>query len=438
MFCCLCLLLSVGACAGVSGPDTIIVNAKVFTADAAHPWNGNSVRSGRSFFVSSISRQPRRSAWDFRRNVATARVLTQLGLDHGVPIDHTLRHTGISRALLDDPLATIEAHQEIQVIRNLIHDLPHVPTLGLQAGTRYHLTTYGLWGYAVLASSTLGDMISMASRMINQTFSLTVNRVEHRDGMVVSTFLVDHLPPDVRQFVMDRDRAAVITLQREILGTPLPYLGLHMRRPEPAPEVAEAYTSLFGQRPQFGQSSDCGLLDNALMRETVPPAASHTLALCEQMCRKLVDSRHPRTGTAAVVRDRLLRVPGHIPDMEQIAAEMAITSRTLRRHLTAEGVTFRALLEEVRTTLAEEMMRTAAMTHGEIAERLGYADVTTFIEAFRRWKGMAPTAFRRAHGMTHTGVRSPRRRFVPTQAEGEVDTDDAPATQPGQLAEATN
>ena len=34
----LCLLLWVSACAGVGGPDTIIVNAKVFTADAAHPW----------------------------------------------------------------------------------------------------------------------------------------------------------------------------------------------------------------------------------------------------------------------------------------------------------------------------------------------------------------------------------------------------------------
>ncbi len=368
--------------------------------------------------MSSSSRTPRKSAWDFSRGIATARVLTQLGQDHGLPVDQTLRHTGITRAQLDAPTGDIEALQEVQLIRNLIHDLPHVPTLGLQAGTRYHLNTYGLWGFAVLASPTLGDALSMASRMINQTFSLSINRVEHRDQMVVSTFHAEHLPPDVRLFVIDRDRAAAVTLQREVLGQPLPYVSLLMRRPEPTPEVVAAYTSLFGVRPEFGQKMDAGVFDPALMHQPLPPLNSHIAALCEQLCRQLVDARHPRQGTGAQVRGRLLRTPGHIPDMEQIAAEMAITSRTLRRHLTAEGVTFRTLLEEVRTTLAEELMRTANMTHGEIAERLGYADVTTFIEALRRWKGMAPTAFRRAHGLTHTGVRSPRRRFVPHLAKG--------------------
>ena len=52
-----------------------------------------------------------KSIWDFRRGIATARVLTQLGFDHGVSIDNMLRHTGITRALLDDPKGEIEAHQ---------------------------------------------------------------------------------------------------------------------------------------------------------------------------------------------------------------------------------------------------------------------------------------------------------------------------------------
>ncbi len=375
--------------------------------------------------MSSSVRSTRRSAWDFRRDIATARVLTQLGLDHGLPIDHTLRHTGITRAQLEAETGDIEALQEVQLIRNLIHDLPHVPTLGLQAGTRYHLTTYGMWGYAVLSSRTLGEALSMASRMINQTFALSTNRVEHKGGLVVSTFLADHLPPDVRQFVIDRDRAAAVQLQREVLGQPMHYVQLHMRRAQPTPEVVQAYTSLFGVAPEFGQPVDCGAFDPATMDTPLPPADGHTLALCEAISRKLLETRHPRTGTPAVVRDRLLRVPGRIPDMEEIAAEMAITSRTLRRHLTAEGVTFRALLEEVRTTLAEELMRTCTMTHGEIAERLGYADVTTFIEAFRRWKGMAPTAFRRANGLTHTGSCSPRRRFVPPTAGSAAAMSDA-------------
>lgn len=351
--------------------------------------------------------------WDFRRGIATARVLTQLGFDHGVSVDTLLMHTGITRALLDDPQAEIDALQEVQLIRNLTEALPHLPTLGLTAGTRYHVTTYGLWGFAVMSSPNLGSAVGMASRMLNLTFALTANRVEAVGQQIMVNYQTDHLPPDVRQFITDRDRAAAITLQREILGQPLPYRAIHMRRPEPPPEVAQAYTELFGIRPLFGQPQDGGLFDAAVMKQPLPEANSHTAQLCEQMCRKLVEARHARTGVAASVRDRLLRTPGHIPDMEAIAAEMRITSRTLRRHLTAEGVTFRALLEEVRSTLAEELMARASLTHGEIAERLGYADVTTFIEAFRRWKGVPPSTFRRNQGLPLSGSRITRRRMLP-------------------------
>ncbi len=351
-------------------------------------------------------------AWDFRRGVATARVLTQLGTDHGLSVDDMLYQTGVLPSLLDDPKAEIEAHQEIQLIRNLVKALPHLPTLGLQAGTRYHVTTYGLWGYAVLSSPTLGNAISMASRMLNLTFSLTINQVEQMGDTVVSRYVSEHLPPDVRQFIIDRDRAAVITLQREILGRPLAFRTIDMCCPEPAAEVVEAYTSLFGIRPTFGQAEDRAVFDSALMHQPLPQADSHTAKLCEQMCLKLVEARSNRSGMAATVRTRLMSTPGHIPDMEEIAAEMAMTSRTLRRHLSAEGTTFRALLEEVRSTLAEELMLKASMTHGEIAERLGYADVTTFIEAFRRWRGMPPSEFRRNLGVSPETNRAARRRFV--------------------------
>ena len=351
-----------------------------------------------------------RSNWDFRRGVATARVLTQLGFDHGVSVDDMLRHTGITRSVLDDPQGEVEAVQEIQLIRNLQHELPTIPTLGLQAGTRYHVTTYGLWGYAVMSSPTLGTAVSMASRMLNQTFSLTTNEVEQVGEQVIVTYHSEHLPVDVRGFIMDRDRASVITLQREILGHPLPYEAILMRRPEPSAEIVDAYTSLFGIRPTFGQSHDRSVFASGLMQQALPQANSHTAQLCEQMCKKLVERRSSRTGVAAQVRDRLLRTPGHIPDMEEVAAEMQMTSRTLRRHLTTDGASFRTLLEEVRSTLAEELMRTASLTHGEIAERLGYADVTTFIEAFRRWKGVPPSEFRKQRGLPGQGAR---RRFIP-------------------------
>lgn len=360
-----------------------------------------------------VTKTARQSTWDFRRGVATARVLAQLGMDRGLRLEDVVQHTGVTRALLDNPEGQIEASQEIQLIRNLQTLLPHIDTLGIEAGLRYHLTTYGLWGYALLSSPTLGTALGMASRMLNQTFALSTNEVEQVGDQVMTHYQVEHLPPDLRQFILDRDRAAAITLQREILGQPLPYRAVLMSRPEPSPQMVETYTQLFGVRPLFGQPHDRGLFDAAHLHQALPQANAQTKRLCEDMLKKLVNARSQRTGVAATVRDRLLRNPGHIPDMEEVAAEMRMTSRTLRRHLTAEQTTFRILLEEVRSTLTEELMGGANLTHGEIAERLGYADVTTFIEAFRRWKGVPPSEYRRTSGLTNEHPRLSRRRFIP-------------------------
>lgn len=349
--------------------------------------------------------------WDFRRGIATARVLVQLGVDRGARADTLLRHTGIGIDQLHEPKAEIEAAQEIQLIRNLLSDTGHPPDLGLAAGQRYRLTTYGLWGYAVLSSSTLGHAIQLTRRMLNQTFSLTRNVLTQEGDQIIVTHLDEHLPPDVRQFVADRDRATIITLQREVLGHPLPYTAIHMKHPEPDAAMAQRYTDWFGVRPHFGSTHHRSIFPATLMQAPLPQAEPVTAKMCEDMCRALVESRSARTGVAASVRDRLLKTPGHIPDMEEIAAELKITSRTLRRHLTAEGATFRALLEEVRSTLAIELMANARLTHAEIAVRLGYADVTTFIEAFRRWKGMPPSEYRRSQGWRSGSTRALRQRL---------------------------
>jgi AraC-like DNA-binding protein len=346
--------------------------------------------------------------WDFRRGLAAVRVLTQVACERGADLDLLLQDTGISQAMLDNPMAEIEAQQELQCIRNVLRALGNPPELGLDVGRRFSLKAYGMWSYALLSSPTLGDGLVMAARMINQTYALTRNVVHQEGDKVYVTYHDEHLPPDIRRFVVDRDRATVASLQREVLGRPMRYAAIEMKHPEPDVALGERYTDIFGLRPQFGAAQHRSVLPAELLAEPMPPALAATVQQCEALCRTLVEAKSTRSGTAATVRDRLIRTPGRIPDMEAIAAEMNMTSRTLRRHLTAEGANFRELLEEVRSTLAVELMVRARLTHAEIAERLGYADVTTFIEAFRRWKGMPPSEFRRRQGIRAPSLRQTR------------------------------
>ena len=54
----------------------------------------------------------------------------------------------------------------------------------------------------------------------------------------------------------------------------------------------------------------------------LPQANETTVAMCEDICRELLNQRRHAMVCAAVVRNRLLHTPGKLPDMETIAAEL--------------------------------------------------------------------------------------------------------------------
>jgi AraC-like DNA-binding protein len=114
---------------------------------------------------------------------------------------------------------------------------------------------------------------------------------------------------------------------------------------------------------------------------------------CEQLCRDLLAQRRQRSGLAGRIRQRLLRSDDAFPGLEQIADELGLTSRTLRRRLASEGTTYRHLLDECRELLAEQLLGQLRLSVEEVAARLGYAEASSFIIAFRRWKGVTPRRF---------------------------------------------
>jgi AraC-like DNA-binding protein len=78
-----------------------------------------------------------------------------------------------------------------------------------------------------------------------------------------------------------------------------------------------------------------------------------------------------------------------------IARELGLSQRTLARRLFAEGLTFGAVLQRLKSELAERHLADESLSISEIAWLLGYQDVSAFTHAFKRWTGKTPTAMRR-------------------------------------------
>jgi AraC-like DNA-binding protein len=81
-------------------------------------------------------------------------------------------------------------------------------------------------------------------------------------------------------------------------------------------------------------------------------------------------------------------------DFERIAATWQLSARSLRRKLEAEGTRLSDVLNEVRYERARQLLRATPAPIRDIAESLGYSEVSSFQRAFKRWAGIGPGEYR--------------------------------------------
>ncbi len=318
--------------------------------------------------------------------------------EHGVPATRMLAGTRLTEAMLRDPDAQIDAYIELAVVRNLVRELADRPAFGIEVGRRYRITTFGIFGFACVSSPTLGEAIGFALRYLELSFTFCLPVAEWRSGEFVAWVHDESIPTDVRQFLVERDVGAMHQVLSDLLGKPLPLARAEFRSAEPA--YVDMLTDAFGVHPRFGRAQNLFSFDPAMLEQPLPQANEHTWAMCLAQCRDLVDRRRARTGIAAEVRELL--VPGGAKGftapagIDTVASNLNMSTRTLRRRLDIAGTSYRALLDEVRRALAEEMLTATPLSVSDVAIRLGYAEASTFIFAFRRWTGATPAAYRRA------------------------------------------
>ncbi|RZF26761.1 AraC family transcriptional regulator, partial [Paraburkholderia sp. UYCP14C] len=150
-----------------------------------------------------------------------------------------------------------------------------------------------------------------------------------------------------------------------------------------------------GVEPEYGARSNSLAFAREYLDRPLPHANPITVSMCEQMCSRQLDARRARLGTSTMIRHYMNATWGGGPlTLEEMARMMNTSARTLKRRLQEDGTTFRTLLNEARSAMAETLLSDAHLTLTEIAERLGYSDLSSFSQAFKRWYGVAPQVYR--------------------------------------------
>ncbi|MGH8697784.1 MAG: helix-turn-helix domain-containing protein, partial [Burkholderiales bacterium] len=106
--------------------------------------------------------------------------------------------------------------------------------------------------------------------------------------------------------------------------------------------------------------------------------------------------RLDRTDIVAQVRRRILELlPSGPPTQAEIARGLALSPRTLHRRLAEAGTSFAELLDATRRELAGGYLQRTDYSIAEVAYLVGFAEVSSFNRAFRRWTGKSPSEVRR-------------------------------------------
>ncbi len=320
--------------------------------------------------------------------------LVNVLVEDGIAAADALAGSGIAETRLYAAATRVSYRQLLGVFRKALR-LSSDPALALRAGQRMRITSYGMYGYALLSSPSHAASIDFGLKYHRVMGPVAAVRFCEADGLAVFEYepLLSADPGDeLHRALMEFHMASHVTLSRDLYGKLFSLSALHAAYPTPA--HAQIYDAVFGCPVQFGMPRCQMMFDAHWISRPMDYSDPITNAMAHEVCERSLQEIGSSGGVAAALHRILLEHPGQFPGIDKMAAALSMNTRTLRRRLDAEQTSYRKVLAEVRMRLAIEYLRKTTMTNEEIAARLGYSDAANFRHALMRWTFKKPSDFR--------------------------------------------
>jgi AraC-like DNA-binding protein len=338
---------------------------------------------------------------------AFARLIVQLVSYWRVSQEELLSHSGLTEAEISDPLARLPLERMLILIARA-RALTGEPGLGWYAGLQIRISAYGFLGFGILSAATIRDAIELVVRFNPLLATILDLRLEADCGDGRAAIVIEENADlgAARDFILGGVLVAFWQLGFCLSGSrptatadlviPEPdYYRRIIRADSTGPFIGRAgleSVGHLGPPVRFDRQSNRLFFDRSKLELALlmSDAAANRLAReqCEQALGEFSGDLVERVRRAITTRDGFR-------SLEEVAAELHLSTRTLKRHLADRGLTFTALAVEARRDRALLFLRSSSLSVDEIAERLGYSTTTSFIRAFQSWTAMSPTAYRR-------------------------------------------
>ncbi|HXY97508.1 MAG TPA: AraC family transcriptional regulator ligand-binding domain-containing protein [Steroidobacteraceae bacterium] len=312
----------------------------------------------------------------------------------GIPASQALAGARLTARALRSQDTRVSVNQILRVLRNAT-ELSRDPYLAHHTGQRFHFSILGMYGFAMLTSPSFRQGIHFAVRYQQLVLPLVSVSFAEDHGTGIWNFVpIAHpsIDPALARFLIEQHLSATITLHRDGMGSSFVPLKIHLRFGRP--RDATKYEQMFGCPVLFDQEEHQLIFDAAwLDREAIlGNEIAHYEAV--KLCDDLLEQLQLRAGIAGKIRNLLLTNRLAPMSCAEVARQLRMTGRTLRRRLREERTSFRKVAYELRMRMAVEYLRDTDLTIQEIGRSLGFREDASFRHAFRRWTKTAPQRFR--------------------------------------------
>ena len=311
----------------------------------------------------------------------------------GVDITPLRRLPGLLTA--DDPDARAP-EQVVEAAWRLAATLTHTGAIGIEVAASLPRGALDLVEYAFRSSGSLGLGLERLARYGRVLSDRVAARYEINDEVLI--WMVrdvgrTRLHPARTEFAL----ATAMKLARD--GTGVDIVPRRVTFTHQGPVDDSSHRRFFGTRVRFGAGSNSLLLHARDAQRPLLDADDALAAIVRRRLERLLAAQdaRPTASLTARVRRVLVESLGRTSvTPESMAEVLATTRRTLSRRLAAEGTSFRALHDDVRSEFARVMLEDQGASVADVAFFLDYSEPAAFHRAFRRWTGRTPGEFQTA------------------------------------------
>lgn len=284
---------------------------------------------------------------------------------------------------------------ELFALWRAVGEMSSDPGIGLRMGSEPRFERYHPTSVAAVCSRCFRDALQRISRFKRLSCPQEV-RVSPVAGEAFVEYLHRDAPEEQPDVLVDMSLSWILFVGRLGTNGQITPLRLDLKRPPRNPELLEEH---FNCRVRFAEDRDALVFRDADLDKPFVTHNDELLAAIGAHLETELQGRELRVNLEGEVKRTLKRtLAGKRPSLQDVAASLGMSPRTLQRRLTDASVTFQQLVEDTRRELAHHYLKHSPVELHEAAFLLGFQDANSFFRAFQAWEGSSPGEWRRRHG----------------------------------------